>query len=94
MKPAASRNRRSRVSNRRGRRGYLQQPLLSTLACIPFRVVYVPTALAGRAAVWLAHGYRTASALERLLILPSWALCRGLFLVGSRLAHLLHRATA
>lgn len=64
---------------------------MSTLAYIPFRVVYVPTALAGRVAAWLAQGYRTASALERLLILPSWALSRGLFLAGSRLAHMLYR---
>jgi hypothetical protein len=41
--------------------------------------------------VWLAQGYRTASALERLLILPSWAMSRGLFLVGSRLARMLYR---
>lgn len=66
-------------------------PIVSSLAYIPFRVVYVPTALAGRVAAWLAQGYRTASALERLLILPSWALSRGLFLVGSRLAHMLYR---
>ncbi len=64
---------------------------MSTLAYIPFRIVYVPTALAGRVAAWLAQGYRTASALERLLILPSWAMARGLFLVGSRLAHMLYR---
>ena len=64
---------------------------MSTLAYIPFRVVYVPTALAGRLAAWLAQGYRTASALERLLILPSWAMSRGLFLAGSRLAHTLYR---
>ena len=65
---------------------------MSTLAYIPFRIVYVPTALAGRVAAWLAQGYRTASALERLLILPSWAMTRGLFLVGSRLAYMLYRA--
>lgn len=64
---------------------------MSTLAYIPFRVVYVPTALAGRVAAWLAQGYRTASALERLLILPSWAMSRALFLVGWRLAHMLYR---
>ena len=65
---------------------------MSSLAYIPFRLVYVPTALAGRAAAWLAQGYRTASALERLLILPSWALFRGLFLVGCGVARMLHRA--
>ena len=62
-----------------------QQPRLS-----PFRVVYVPTALVGRAAAWLAQGYRTASAFERLLILPSWAMLRGLFIVGCGVAHVLH----
>lgn len=65
---------------------------MSTLAYIPFRIVYVPTALAGRVAAWLAQGYRTASALERLLILPSWAMTRAVFLVGSRLAYMLYRA--
>jgi hypothetical protein len=65
---------------------------VSTLAYIPFRIVYVPTALAGRVAAWLAQGYRTASALERLLILPSWAMTRAVFLVGSRLAYMLYRA--
>jgi hypothetical protein len=64
---------------------------VSTLAYIPFRVIYVPTALAGRVAAWLAQGYRTASTPERLLILPSWAMSRGLFLLGSRLAHMLYR---
>ena len=63
--------------------------MISGLAYLPFRFVYVPTALAGRAAAWLAQGYRTASALERLLILPSWAMFRGLFIVGCGLARVL-----
>jgi hypothetical protein len=63
---------------------------MSSLAYLPFRVVYVPTALAGRAAAWLAQGYRTASALERVLILPSWAMFRGLFIFGCGLARVLH----
>ena len=64
--------------------------MASSLAYLPFRLVYVPTALAGRVAVWLAEGYRTATAVERLLILPSWAIFRGAFLMGCWLAHLLH----
>jgi hypothetical protein len=63
-----------------------------TLAYLPFRVVCVPTAWVGRVAAWLADGYRTASPLERLLILPSWAIFRGLFIAGWTLAHLLHSA--
>jgi len=67
-------------------------PMATTLAYLPFRVVCIPTALLGRVAAWLADGYRTASPLERLLILPSWALFRGMFTVGWALAHLLHCA--
>jgi hypothetical protein len=63
---------------------------MATLAYLPFRVVYFPTALVGRAVAWLAQGYRTAPALERALILPSWAVLRGFFIVGWGLAHLLH----
>jgi hypothetical protein len=39
---------------------------------------------------WLAHGYRTASRLERVLIFPSWAVFRGMFMVGWALAQFLH----
>ena len=46
----------------------------------------------GRVVVWLADGYRRASPLERLLILPSWAVFRAVFIVGWALAHLLHSA--
>lgn len=67
-------------------------PMVVTLAYLPFRVVYVPTAWVGRVVAWLADGYRTASRLERLLILPSWAVFRGLFIVGWALAHVLHSA--
>jgi hypothetical protein len=66
--------------------------MVATLAYLPFRVVCVPTALVGRVAVWLADGYRTASQLERLLILPSWALFRGMFIFGWTLSHVLHWA--
>jgi hypothetical protein len=66
--------------------------MATTLAYLPFRVVCIPTALLGRVVAWLADGYRTASPLERLLILPSWALFRGMFTVGWALAHLLHSA--
>jgi hypothetical protein len=66
--------------------------MVTALAYLPFRVVCVPTALVGRVAAWLADGYRTASRLERLLILPSWAVFRGMFIVGWALAHLLHSA--
>jgi hypothetical protein len=61
-----------------------------SLVYLPFRVVYVPTALVGQAVAWLARGYRTASALERALIRPSWAVLRGFFIVGWGLAHVLH----
>jgi hypothetical protein len=64
--------------------------MVSALAYLPFRVVYVPTALVGRAVVWLASGYRTGSPLERALILPAWAVLRGVFFVGCVVAHALH----
>jgi hypothetical protein len=66
--------------------------MVTTLAYLPFRVVCVPTACVGRVVAWLADGYRTGSRLERLLILPSWAVFRGVFTVGWTLAHLLHKA--
>jgi hypothetical protein len=67
-------------------------PMAATLAYFPFRVVCVPTALVGRVAAWLADGYRTGSPLERLLILPSWAVFRGMFIVGWVIARVLHSA--
>jgi hypothetical protein len=66
--------------------------MASALAYLPFRVVYVPTTWVGRMVAWLAEGYRTAPRLERALILPTWALMRGLFIVGCALAHVLHTA--
>jgi hypothetical protein len=66
--------------------------MVSALAYLPFRVVYVPTAWVGRGVAWLAEGYRHATPSERLLILPSWAVLRGVFLVGHRLARMLHGA--
>ena len=53
-------------------------------------MVYVPTAVVGRAVAWLARGYRTASRLERALIFPTWAVLRGVFLVGCATANALH----
>jgi hypothetical protein len=41
---------------------------------------------------WLAAGYQTASAFERVLIFPSWAILRGLFIVGYRISHVLYFA--
>jgi hypothetical protein len=67
-------------------------PMVTTLAYLPFRVVCIPTACVGRVVAWLAEGYRTASPLERMLILPSWAVLRGVFIVGWALAHVLHGA--
>lgn len=64
--------------------------MVSALAYLPFRVVYVPTAFVGRVVAWLAKGYRTASPLERALILPTWAVLRGVFLVGCSVANALH----
>ena len=66
--------------------------MVSSLTYVPFRVVYFATALAGRVAARLAQGSRTASAFERLLILPSWAIFRGLFILGLGLANALHGA--
>jgi hypothetical protein len=64
--------------------------VVSALAYLPFRVVYVPTAFVGRVVAWLAKGYRTASPLERALILPTWAVLRGVFLLGCSLVLVLH----
>ena len=64
--------------------------MLPALAYLPFRVVMVPTKWVGRVVAWLAEGYRTASRLERVLIFPSWAVFRGVFIVGWTLAQLLH----
>lgn len=64
--------------------------MVSAFAYLPFRVVYVPTAFVGRVVAWLAKGYRTASPPERALILPTWAVLRGVFLVGCSVANALH----
>jgi len=47
-----------------------------------FLAVWRPTMLVGRAVQWLAEGYRAGTPLERVLIFPSWAILRGVFLVG------------
>lgn len=64
--------------------------MVNSLAYLPFRAVYLPTALVGRAVAWLARGYRTAPAIERALIFPTWAVLRGLFIVGWGLANVLY----
>jgi hypothetical protein len=64
----------------------------ATLAYLPFRVVYLPTVGLGRVVAWLAEGYRTAPPLERALILPTWAVLRGLFIAGCTVAGVLHAA--
>jgi len=64
--------------------------VVNVLAYLPFRVVYVPTAFIGRVVARLAKGYRTASPLQRALILPAWAVLRGVFLVGWSAANALH----
>jgi hypothetical protein len=66
--------------------------MVSTLAYLPFRIVYAPTKLAGRVVAWLAEGYRSAPPLERILIFPSWAVFRVVFLAGWSLSQLLHAA--
>lgn len=66
--------------------------MVETLAYLPFRIVWRPTVLVGRVVAWLAEGYRTATAVERVLIFPSWAILRGVFIVGWRLATVLHAA--
>lgn len=66
--------------------------MVATLAYLPFRVVYAPTKLVGRIVAWLAEGYRSAPPFERLLIFPSWAVLRGVFILGWRLSLTLHTA--
>lgn len=66
--------------------------MVSTLAYLPFRIVYAPTKLVGRVVAWLAEGYRSAPLVERMLIFPSWAVFRVVFLAGWSLSQLLHGA--
>jgi hypothetical protein len=66
--------------------------MASALAYLPFRIVYAPTRLVGYVVAWLAEGYRSAPLLERVLIFPSWAVLRGVFVVGWALSQLLHAA--
>ena len=66
--------------------------MVTTLAYLPFRIVWTPTVWVGRVVAWLAEGYRTATSVERVLIFPSWAVLRGLFIVGWVVANLLHSA--
>ena len=66
--------------------------MASTLAYLPFRVVRAPTAWLGRIVASLADDFRTAPPPERGLIFPTWALLRGLFILGYVLAHVLHGA--
>lgn len=65
---------------------------VDALAFLPFRIVYVPTTWVGRTVAWFAAGYREGTAVERALIFPSWAVLRGVFLVGLSLAEVLHAA--
>ena len=66
--------------------------MVATLAYLPFRAVYTPTRWVGRVVAWLAEGYRAATPVEQVLIFPSWAILRGVFIVGWGLAQLLHAA--
>jgi hypothetical protein len=66
--------------------------MVTTLAYLPFRIVWTPTVWVGRVVAWLAAGYRTATLVERVLIFPSWAVLRGVFIVGWGLATVLHAA--
>jgi hypothetical protein len=66
--------------------------VVSTLAYLPFRIVYAPTTLVGRVVAWLAEGYRSAPLLERMLIFPSWAVFRIVFLAGWSLSQVLYAA--
>jgi cobalamin biosynthesis protein CobD/CbiB len=66
--------------------------MVSALVYLPFRIVWRPTVWVGRVVAWLAEGYRTATPLERVLIFPSWAVLRGVFIAGWALATLLHTA--
>lgn len=65
---------------------------MSSAAGFLFRIVYSPTMAVGRVVAWLAAGYRQGTALERLLILPSWLVLRIAFLVGFALLLTLHVA--
>jgi hypothetical protein len=65
---------------------------MATLAYLPFRIVYAPTKVVGSVVAWLAEGYRAAPLLERVLIFPSWAAFRVLFIIGWGLSSLLHSA--
>jgi hypothetical protein len=64
--------------------------MAAALAYLPFRIVYAPTKLVGRVVAWLAEGYRSAPPLERILIFPSWAVLRGVFILGWSLSNVLH----
>lgn len=64
--------------------------MVITLAYLPFRVVDAPTSWVGRVVAWLADGYREGTPVEQVLIFPSWAIFRGLFIVGWALSQLLH----
>jgi cobalamin biosynthesis protein CobD/CbiB len=66
--------------------------MVNTLVYLPFRIVWHPTVWVGRVVAWLAEGFRTAPPLERALIFPSWAVLRGVFIVGWALSNLLHSA--
>ena len=66
--------------------------VVATLAYLPFRIVWTPTVWVGHAVAWLAEGYRTGTPVERVLIFPSWAVLRCVFIVGWGLATLLHAA--
>jgi hypothetical protein len=66
--------------------------MVATLAYLPFRVVYAPTKLVGHVVAWLAEGYRTAPLLERVLIFPSWAVLRGVFIAGWTVSQVLDTA--
>ena len=66
--------------------------MVTALAYLPFRVVYAPTKLVGHVVAWLAEGYRTAPPIERVLIFPSWAVLRGVFIAGWTLSQLFHTA--
>lgn len=66
--------------------------MVSELAYLPFRIVYAPTKFVGYAVAWLAEGYRSATLVERVLIFPSWAVLRGVFIVGWGLSQMLHAA--
>jgi hypothetical protein len=66
--------------------------MVTTLVYLPFRIIWTPTVWIGHVVAWLAEGYRMGTSIERVLIFPSWAILRGLFIVGWVLANLLHNA--